>query len=229
MYDSAFHRGGALLDRHLTDDERPAEFTLLDRTWELMEGVFSPTYTPVTGLFSNWLPYPAGGTFLEVGSGTGVTAVMAALSGCRSVTALDISTAAVENTRRNVYRHGVQERVRVVQSDLFDALEAGERFDMIYWNSNFVEPPEDFVNASDLHHAFFDPGYEVHRRYVEESSRHLSDHGRLLLGFCGIGNLPLLIELCARAELTPVLLRSEERWLDAGTTLDFQLLELSHA
>jgi release factor glutamine methyltransferase len=118
-----------------------------------------------------------------MGSGTGVTAVSAALAGCLRVTALDISSAAVQNTRRNVVRHGVVDRMDVRHSDLFDALSADERFDLIYWNSNFVEAPSDFVNASDLHHAFFDPGYETHRRYLLQAPYHLSERGRLLLGF----------------------------------------------
>ena len=105
--------------------DRQTEFALVGRRWTLLPGVFAPTYTPVTELFTAWIPYPVGGTLLEMGSGTGVTAVSAALAGCRRVTALDISAAAVENTRRNVERHGVADRVDVRQSDLFDALSAG--------------------------------------------------------------------------------------------------------
>ena len=137
-----FARGQQLFRRHLDDLGRQTEFELLGRRWTLLPDVFAPTYTPVTELFTAWIPYPVGGTLLEMGSGTGVTAVSAALVGCRRVTALDISSAAVENTRRNVERHGVADRVDVRHSDLFDALSAGERFDVIYWNSNFVEAPQ---------------------------------------------------------------------------------------
>ena len=226
MDDTGFERGSALLRRHQEDDRRPTEFTLLGRTWDLLDGVFSPTYTPVTELFSSWLPYPRGGSFLEMGSGTGVTSVVAAQSGCRAVTALDISAAAVENTRRNVERHGVGGTVRVLHSDLFSALEPDEQFDLIYWNSNFAEAPEDFVNETDLHHAFFDPSYEAHRGYAREGPRHLTATGRLLLGFSSIGNTALLAEITARAGLETVTLRSQRRRLDERTEIEFQLLEL---
>lgn len=226
MADIGFQRGNALLRRHLEDDRRPSEFGLLDRTWDLLDGVFSPSYTPVTALFSSWLPYPENGSFLEMGSGAGVTAVMAALSGCRAVTAVDISPASVENTIRNVERHGVGDRVRVLRSDLFSALHPDERFDVIYWNSNFAEAPEDFVNATDLHHAFFDPRYDAHRRFVRQAPAHLADGGRLLLGFSSIGNTGLLADICADAGMTTSVLRSERRDLDR-TVLEFQLLELS--
>ncbi|TCO56084.1 methyltransferase [Actinocrispum wychmicini] len=225
MDDTGFQRGQALLRRHLTDSP-PSTFSLLGRDWDLLDGVFSPAQTPVTALFSTWLPYPAGGAFLEVGSGTGVTAVTAALSGCRAVTALDVSTAAVANTRLNVARHGVEDRVRVLHSDLFSALDPAEEFDLIYWNSNFAEAPDDFVNETDLHHAFFDPSYRTHRQFVEQAPAHLARGGRVMLGFSTIGNFALLKRFCAHAGLEPVVVRSESRQVDPATTLEFQLLEL---
>ncbi|MCX5206812.1 methyltransferase [Streptomyces sp. NBC_00237] len=227
--DAGFARGSDLLRRHQQDDRRAAEFTLLDRTWTLLDGVFSPTYTPVTELFSSWLPYPQGGSFLEMGSGAGVTAVIAAQSGCRSVTALDISAAAVENTRRNIERHEVGDSARVLHSDLFSALEPDERFDLIFWNSNFAEAPDDFVNETDLHHAFFDPRYDAHRRFARDAPGHLAEGGRLLLGFSSIGNSALLASVCAEAGLAVDVLRTERRTPDPDTTLEFQLLELRPA
>ncbi|MEU9358818.1 methyltransferase [Streptomyces sp. NPDC048301] len=225
MNDVGFQRASSLLRRHNQDTSRPGEFTLLDREWELMEGVFSPTYTPVTDLFTSWLPFPDGGSFLEIGSGAGVTAVVAAQSGCARVTALDISPAAVENTRRNVLRHEVGDRVRVMESDLFEALAPEDRFDLIYWNSNFAEPPADFVNETDLHHAFFDPGYDAHRRFLREAPGRLTPDGRLLLGFSSIGNVALLERLSEEAGLRPAMLRSERRQPD-NTVIEFQLWEL---
>ncbi|HEX5404683.1 MAG TPA: methyltransferase [Pseudonocardiaceae bacterium] len=224
---AGFRRGSALLRRHMEDDQRPTEFTLLGRTWDLLDDVFSPTYTPVTELFSSWLPYPRGGTFLEMGCGAGVTSVVAAQSGCRAVTALDISPAAVRNTRRNVERHGVGDRVRVLRSDMFDALEGNEKFDVIFWNSNFAEPPTDFVNSTDLHHAFFDPSYDAHRRFVALAPDRLTEGGRVLLGFASIGNSTLLTEICAEAGLRVDVVRSEANHRAPATAPEFQLLELT--
>jgi release factor glutamine methyltransferase len=217
-------RAQSLLRKHVEDSARPAEFTLLGRDWELMEGVFAPTYTPVTRLFTTWIPYPPGGTFLEMGCGAGVTAVVAAQSGCMRVTALDISATAVENTRRNAERHEIAGRVRVLQSDMFDALGTEERFDMIFWNSNFVETPEGFVNETELHHALFDPQYQAHRKFLKQAPRYLAGHGRLLLGFSDLGNYSLLRDMCDEARLSITVLHAEKR--DLGQTVEFQLLEL---
>jgi release factor glutamine methyltransferase len=224
MNQRSFSRAVDLMHRNAGDPRRPRQFRLLGLDWDLLDGVFSPSYTPVTELFTSWLPNPPGGTFLEIGSGAGVTAVVAARSGCRSVTALDISAAAVRNTLRNVERHGVADRVRVLRSDMFTALAPDERFDLIFWNSSFVEAPEGFVNETDLHHAFFDPQYRAHRTFVRDGPRHLSAQGRLLLGFSDLGNTALLRRLCAEAGLAVSVLRSQR--FDLEVSIEFQLLEL---
>lgn len=224
MDERSSDRANSLYQRNLDTAVRPEQFSLLGEEWELLDGVFSPSFTPVTGLFTSWLPYPVGGSFLEVGSGAGVTAVTAARAGCAAVTASDISAAAVENTRRNAARHGVADRVRVLQSDLFDALGPDERFDLIFWNSNFVEMGADFVNSTDLHHAFFDPGYQAHERYLREGPDRLTEQGRLLLGFANLGNMAKLNALCADLGLTVEVLRTERR--DLEIQIEFQLLEL---
>ncbi|OLE20075.1 MAG: methyltransferase [Catenulispora sp. 13_1_20CM_3_70_7] len=217
-------RALSLYQRHLDTGAVPDRFSLLGQEWELLGGVFSPSFTPVTELFTTWLPYPVGGSFLEMGSGAGVTAVTAAQKGCAAVTALDISATAVANTGRNAELHGVADRVRALRSDMFDALGPDERFDLIFWNSNFVEMDTDFVNATDLHHAFFDPGYRAHRRYLAEAPGRLTDGGRLLLGFADIGNTAKLRTLGAEAGLTIDVLRAERRELEIP--IEFQLLEL---
>jgi release factor glutamine methyltransferase len=217
-------RAQDLLRRHLHDPAGRREVTVLGRRWDLLDGVFSPAFTPVTELFTSWLPYPSGGSFLDMGCGAGVTSVVAAESGCRAVTAADISTAAVANTRCNAARYGVEDRVRVVRSDMFAALGPDERFDLVFWNSNFVHPPAGFVNRTELDHAFFDPMYAAHRAYLRDGPAHLTEGGRLLLGFSNLGSSDLLRELCAEAGLEVNVLRVATRQLEI--TIEFQLLEL---
>jgi release factor glutamine methyltransferase len=219
----SFRRGQDLVRRNAEAERRPNRFTLFGREWELLDGVFAPVFCYSTQLFAGWLPYPPGGSFLEVGSGTGVAAVMAALRGCAAVTAVDLSAVAVENTRRNVARHGVQDRVRVLRSDLFEALGPGERFDLIFWNSSFIRPPAGYAAGDDLAAAVFDPGYAAHRRFVRAGPRHLGRGGRLLLGFSDLGDASLLDRLARESGL-----RVEERNSSGSLLPDvtYQLLEL---
>jgi release factor glutamine methyltransferase len=222
MTTPSLERAHDLLRRNTEDPDRPSEFRLLGYDWTLHDGVFSPAHTPVTGLFTSWLPFPST-SFLEMGCGAGITAVVAALSGTLAVTALDISQDAVANTLANVARHGVADRVRVKCSDMFDALAPEDRYDMIFWNSNFVEAPDDFVNASPLHHSFFDPAYRAHCEYLSRAPAHLTKHGRLLLGFSSLGNAAHLRDLADAAGLRIIVLRTERR--DLEVPIEFQLLE----
>lgn len=232
MDEQSFRVAQQMYDTMSRDPDRPDTFSLFGRDWDLLPGVFAPVYTPITEMVINWLPFPEGGSFLEMGSGTGVTAVIAALRGCASVTALDIAAAAVENSRRNAARHGVADRVRVLRSDLFDALVPGERFDLIAWNSDFIEAPEGFVYESELQRSFFDPGYEAHRRFVAQAPRYVSEHGRLMLSCNNFANHELLREFCADGGLEIDTLERTSRVVQIPTatrTVEFYLLELRPA
>ncbi|GAA2238693.1 hypothetical protein GCM10010232_26850 [Streptomyces amakusaensis] len=58
----AFEIGRRLAALHSSLEERPKEFELLGRSWDLLPGVFAPVRTTSTEVFSAWLPYPPGGT-----------------------------------------------------------------------------------------------------------------------------------------------------------------------
>ncbi|WP_229876950.1 methyltransferase domain-containing protein [Streptomyces nojiriensis] len=161
--------------------------------------MFAPTHTDSTELFTRWLPFPAEGSFLEMGCGAGVTAVTAALEGCARVTAADINPEAVRNTHLNATRHGVADRVEAVRSDLFDALDPGARFDVVFWNSNVVHAPADFAYTRDLEYAVFDRDYAAHRRYIRDGLARLSGAGRLFLGFNSLGDTARLDAAVAEA------------------------------
>jgi release factor glutamine methyltransferase len=214
------------IQRHRSPD-RPQVFTLFDREWNLLPEVYAPVYAASTRLFTQWLQYPEDGSVLEIGCGAGVTAVMAALSGCRSVVAIDINPAAVENTRLNTVRHDVAGRVRVLNGDMYDALNPAETFDLIFWNSNFVEAPADTVYESDLERAFFDPGYTCHERYLAGARRHLRPQGRLLLGFGNLGNRQRLEEIAKRHCYRTETFTDERHTTAVGKTVTFQLLEFA--
>ncbi|MGY1456692.1 methyltransferase [Streptomyces sp. SS8] len=167
----------------VAEQDREREFTLLDMRWHQLGGVLGGEYNHATGLFASWLPRDGVGHMLEMGCGCGVASVVAALSGVPRVTALDINPAAVRTTELNARRHGVADRVRVLTSDLFDALEPDETFDLIFWNSPFIEIPPEQTHESDLAYHFFDPGYTMHRRFLTEAAKRLAPGGRLFLGF----------------------------------------------
>jgi release factor glutamine methyltransferase len=188
-------------NRSLTRPDRPREFALLDRDWDLLDQVFAPLYSPSTLIGAEFLGVTGAGehkppsSLLEIGCGTGLIAVQAALSGCTSVVATDINEHAVENTRLNAERHGVADRVTALRSDLFSAIDPDARFDQIFWSSNYVMAPPDYSYRSVHERAYVDAGYRTHRRYLSEAVHHLTDDGTALLHFSDRGNLGALREI----------------------------------
>ncbi len=72
---------------------------------------------------------------LDMGTGSGIGAVFAAQIS-REVLAVDINPEAVRCARINVLLNCVDDRVQVVQSDLFAAV-PGQRFDVVLFNPPF--------------------------------------------------------------------------------------------
>lgn len=214
-----------VLQHALAGDDLPDTFTLLGREWNLHRGVFPSTLSAATEVLASIVPYPRGGSFLEVGCGTGVISVTAALNGCASVTALDINEKAVANTAANVERHGVGDRVRVLHSDMYTALGPMERFDTIFWNVPWTYVEDGFSLSTDLHSAVFDPGYRGQARYLAGAHEHLTDGGRLLLGTADLGDRERLDALAEEAGLRVELLHRVRR-IEEVRVMEYHVLEL---
>ncbi|KWT58280.1 methyltransferase [Streptomyces albus subsp. albus] len=215
----------AVLNRAMEGDDLPDSFTLLGREWDLHREVFPGTITAATEVMASALPYPRGGSFLEVGCGTGVISVTAALSGCAQVTALDINEKAVANTEANARRHGVADRVRALHSDLYDGLTPGDRFDAIFWNVPWTFVEDDFSHKSRLHRAVFDPGYKGQARYLAGARGHLADGGRLFIGTADLGDREMLDRIAEDAGMRVELLRRIRR-IEVVRVMEYHLLEL---
>lgn len=126
---------------------------------------------------------------LDVGTGSGNLAIAVASQHRQArVTAVDISSAALEVARRNADRHGVAERIRFVQGDLFAPVPAAERFDFIVSNPPYIareDVPKLPVGVRDYEpHLALDGGpggYDVFDRLVAEAPKHLAPGGYLLI------------------------------------------------
>lgn len=75
------------------------------------------------------------GTVLDLGTGCGILAIFAATRGYK-VTAIDIEPAAVSCARANAILNRVEDRVTVLQGDLFAPIE-GQTFDLVVFNLPF--------------------------------------------------------------------------------------------
>jgi release factor glutamine methyltransferase len=125
---------------------------------------------------------------LDMGTGSGVNAVLAATRGA-DVLAVDINPTALEAAKANMVRNRVEERVEVRYSDVFDNV--AEAFDLIVFDPPFrwFRPRSLFESAST------DEGYRAMTRFFREAKRHLSSLGRMLIFFGTSGDLGYLRNL----------------------------------
>lgn len=78
------------------------------------------------------------GRILDLCCGSGVIAVVLALELGRKVTAVDISSSALRVARENCLRHGVGEKVNLIQADLLGAFSPHPSFSLVVSNPPYV-------------------------------------------------------------------------------------------
>ena len=144
--------------------------------------------------FQPWIDGGRVRRVLDLGTGSGCIAVACAHAFPDAwVDAADASPGALDVARRNVALHGLEGRVRVVESDLFDGLD-GEpnrcpeaRYDLVVSNPPYVPdeemaglPPEFRVEPA-FALAGGPDGLDVVGRIVEEAPRWLAPEGALVV------------------------------------------------
>jgi methylase of polypeptide subunit release factors len=179
------------------EEKEPYEVSVCSRNYLVYPGVFSPKYFRSTNIFSSNIPFRREENFLEIGCGTGITSVEAALYGAKIVVATDISSLAVENTKLNARRFAVNRTIDTRQGDIFSSISCYEKFDTIYWNLPFIYVNKEFKFSIPEEKWIFDPGYYLAERFFKESYSHILPHGRLLIGFANFGNETLIKDIAS--------------------------------
>ena len=124
---------------------------------------------------------------LDLCTGSGCLAIVLAHAFEQAeIDAVDISTDALAVASRNIADYQLQERVRLMQSDLFAGL-AGRRYDLIISNPPYVnaesmaELPEEYRHEPVNALASGADGLEATRRILAGAAAHLTDQGLLVV------------------------------------------------
>jgi methylase of polypeptide subunit release factors len=128
------------------------------------------TYTPTSRLLDSLTPRPHVKSALDVGTGNGVHALLAAQHAAR-VVATDVNERALAYTELNAALNGVT-NVECRVGSLFEPVST-ETFDLITCNAPYVVSPE-------RRWAYRDGGFEadeISKRVVREAAGHLADGG----------------------------------------------------
>ena len=124
---------------------------------------------------------------LDLCTGSGCLAILAALAFPHAkVDAVDLSRDALDVARRNVADYGLDDRIELVESDLFAGL-TGRRYDVIVSNPPYVNaesmaalPPE-YLAEPTLALGSGEDGLDATRQILRQAKAHLNPGGLLVV------------------------------------------------
>jgi len=148
---------------------------------------------------------------LDIGTGTGALA-LAIAHRCSNViaTAVDISPEALSLAQENTKLNLLEERVELLQSNLFSALK-GRKFHGIVSNPPYI--PTHTIDSLMPEVALFEPhvaldggeyGFDFYQRIIEEAGEYLYDGGFLALEATHFQFFPIADLLSSHKEFSPI-------------------------
>lgn len=114
----------------------------------------------------------------DIGTGSGIEAISAALIGAKHIDAIDINPAAIQCAKENSRLNNVSDKISFFSSDLFSALPDNKKYDLILANLPFI----DFDGGQEpIDWALYDNHHTIHKKFLEQVHEHLADDGKILL------------------------------------------------
>jgi ribosomal protein L3 glutamine methyltransferase len=199
------------LDARLTDSERVEIWGILRRRVEQRVPAAYLTHQAFLGEFSfyvdervivprsfiaellnqrlgPWITEPDGiGKVLDLCTGSGCLAILAAHAFPNaSVDAADLSADALAVAERNVADYHLQDRVNLIESDLFAKL-GGRKYDLIISNPPYVDAesvaalPQEYLHEPKLSLGSGHDGLDATRIILKDAAEHLSENGVLIV------------------------------------------------
>lgn len=138
---------------------------------------------------------------LEIGCGTGIVSITVDLESKRKmdITALDISSYAINNTTTN--KKNLKSNIKILESDLFDKVSG--KFDLIYSNPPYIKSSE--IENLQLEVKDHEPrlaldggidGLYFYREIIKETPNYLNNNGFLVfeIGYDEAEDISLIME-----------------------------------
>lgn len=167
----------------------------------ILPEVFNPVLLRTGSFFARWVAGVSdleGRSVLDVGTGSGIGAIFAARLGAR-VTAVDINPQAVRCAQINVFLNHLEDKIEVLQSDLFDSV-VGQHFEFVLFNPPFYRG----LPANRLDHAW--RGVDVFERFANGLGDVLVPEGRAFVVLSSDGDGDYMLNLISQRDfmISPV-------------------------
>lgn len=124
---------------------------------------------------------------LDLCTGSGCLAILMAHAFANAqIDAADISVDALAVAHKNVEDYGLQDRIGLIESDLFSALQ-GKRYDLIISNPPYVNAesmaqlPQEYRHEPENALASGADGLDATRQILQHAARHLTEDGILIV------------------------------------------------
>jgi ribosomal protein L3 glutamine methyltransferase len=158
----------------------------------------SPVAELIAAGFEPWIDPDQVGSILDLCTGSGCIAIAcASVFPEARVVGADLSPEALAVADINRARHGLEEQLVLVESDLFENL-GGERFDVIISNPPYVDAedmaslPDEYRHEPELALAAGFDGLDIVRRMLNQALDHLNPGGIIIVE---VGNSAAALEL----------------------------------
>lgn len=127
---------------------------------------------------------------LEIGTGCGLLAILAAQEGAE-VLATDINPKAIKCAEENTKAHEVQGKTEFKLGDLFEPAK-GEKFDLIVFNPPYLPVPASEKQNSELGKAWDGgpDGRKIIDRFLDKVENYLKPEGRFIFVQSSLSNAP---------------------------------------
>ena len=199
------------LDAQLTDEERTAVLNILQQRVEKRIPAAYLTHQAMLGDFSfyvdervivprsfiaellleqlrPWVSEPEEiNNVLDLCTGSGCLAILAAHAFPNaSVDAVDLSSPALAVAARNVADYQLQDRVNLIESDLFAKLDS-KKYDLIISNPPYVDAgsvaalPQEYLHEPKMALGSGHDGLDATRIILKHAAQHLSENGVLIV------------------------------------------------
>jgi release factor glutamine methyltransferase len=159
-----------------------------EKAFEVAENVYEPAED--TFLLADNINARRGERVLELGTGCGLLAILAAKAGAK-VVVTDINPAALKCARANAVKHRVRDRIDFRLGDLFEPV-VGDHFDLVMFNPPYlpVDPEEALCGPLDRAWEAGPDGRRIIDRFLRELPNYLMPNGRILFVQSSLANIP---------------------------------------